>query len=236
MCFRTEGTRLAFFSPRSGILWNEAFWLADEQSGGAVSLDCSAFGLHDLRSNWKHSFHMRPRWNFNLITALSRNRTRVTEVKGTCANHRTTNTPTFTHMYFSLLFSGNGCTHQLDIQERSRWQATTKLTTFCSDLLRARHNHPHLWRWQFCRGAVWFTPSPQIPHHLSSQRRGFVCLVRICWRNSSLWPVRGGFGNVYTYPGINVYIHVLQCLTNLNRLWLHTYTFSSLSYLKEHLK
>ena len=36
---------------------------------------------------------MRPRWNFNLITALSRNRTRVTEVKGTCANHRTINIP-----------------------------------------------------------------------------------------------------------------------------------------------
>ena len=43
-----------------------------------------------VESNWKHSSHMRPRWNFNLITALSRNRTRVTEVKGTCANHRTT--------------------------------------------------------------------------------------------------------------------------------------------------
>ena len=38
-------------------------------------------------------FSQRPRWNFNLITALSRNRTRFTEVKGTCANHRTTDTP-----------------------------------------------------------------------------------------------------------------------------------------------
>ena len=28
-----------------------------------------------VESNWKHSSHMRPRWNFNLITALSRNRT-----------------------------------------------------------------------------------------------------------------------------------------------------------------
>ena len=34
-----------------------------------------------VEPNWKHSSHMRPRWNFNLITALSRNRTQVITAK-----------------------------------------------------------------------------------------------------------------------------------------------------------
>ena len=56
---------------------------------------------------------MRPRWNFILITALSRNRTPVTEVKGTCANHRTTNTPksrtNFTQFYNRLILQWIVC-------------------------------------------------------------------------------------------------------------------------------
>ena len=66
-----------------------------------------------VESNWNQSSHMRPRWNFILITALSRNRTRVTEVKGTCANHRTTNTPksrtNFTQFYNRLILQWIVC-------------------------------------------------------------------------------------------------------------------------------
>ena len=47
---------------------------------------------------------------FNMITALSRNRTRVAEAKGMCANHRTTNTPNLRQTPFVSHVEGHrGC-------------------------------------------------------------------------------------------------------------------------------
>ena len=42
-------------------------FVQEETAVAGENLRCLA------ESNWKHSSHMRPRWNFNLITALSRN-------------------------------------------------------------------------------------------------------------------------------------------------------------------